>query len=758
MPPGGIGTYVLKMSRVLAAAGETVHIIGRLWEGAPRKVERLQGGKLVLHRVSIDQPVVLDGKGPVSEAAMKETKGLRRWNSGAECFSWHAGLLAESLVESEGIDVIEAQEYDAPLYYFLLRRALGLGPKARPPCIIHLHSPSELIFRYNEWDTTRSDYVTAKRIEDYTIASADAWLCPSHYLASQVERHYRLKSDAVTVIPLPIGNISAPERDPSIWEHGSICYAGRLEPRKGVIEWVEAAVAVADEHPTAKFEFIGSDLPYTGTVSMKAFLQSRIPSSLQSRFIFRGPCTQEKLKGFLKKARIGAVPSRWENFPNACVEAMGSGIPVVASRDGGMVEMIRDGTTGWLAPTSGSKGLADALRRALSTPPQELAKMGKAASEDIQLLCDDSKVLRSHLEFRRGVLAMPATRSSCLPPCLPRADRPFDQKVTRRQACAGENVSLAIVVSCTEHEPNLVPCLESIRNQTLNPAGVVVVVAKSKVGNFQRDVEFSRQNGWVVVESPGKQIAKDKNIAIEEILSRGIHPIGLVFLDSADRLSPTFTEKCVSVLMQCPEVGLLSPWTKYEGGDNYFAAFPCPAFPYQLIANDTVPATVIRTEALLDAGGFRDMLEEGYEMWDLVNAVMSADWVGTTLPSLLSERVVQTGPRISSSGVDDHCRMRREVIARFAELAAGGAQTLIPLFKWHFRPYPERVSRDGDKGTRGIKRPSDILRLPLREQAKLAWAAFHNPQYAVAFMLWHSKRAIERAGNRLICSIRRYTC
>ena len=164
---------------------------------------------------------------------------------------------------------------------------------------------------------------------------------------------------------------------------------------------------------------------------------------------------------------------------------------------------------------------------------------------------------------------------------------------------------------------------------------------------------------------------------------------------------------------------------------------------------------MVRTEALLEAGYFRDMLEEGYEMWDLVNAVMAAGWAGITLPSLLSERVVPIGPALFSSTVDDHHRMRKEVIARFPELVAKEAQTLILLLKSPFRPFPYTRSSgfDGETLTRLLFRPSDILQLPLRAQLKLAGTAFHNPRLALAFILWNTKRAVERAGTWFVRSV-----
>jgi glycosyltransferase involved in cell wall biosynthesis len=257
---GGIGTYVLHFSRLLAESGHTVHVIAPRWQGAPREVEKRCGGRLIVHRVSLDTPVAAFRDPRNSEIAERELRGLHAADFTAQAFAWQAGLLTERLVEEQAVDVIEAQEWEAPLYYFQLRRALGLGPKTQPPCIVHLHSPAEFIFRHNEWSIGWPGYLTGKRHEDYSIGAADAWLCPSAFLAGQAEAFYGLGAGSIEVIPLPIGDFPAIERGDDVWKHGSICYIGRLEPRKGLIEWIEAAVAVARDDPSAQFEFIGADL------------------------------------------------------------------------------------------------------------------------------------------------------------------------------------------------------------------------------------------------------------------------------------------------------------------------------------------------------------------------------------------------------------------------------------------------------------------------------------------------------------------
>ena len=370
-PSGGIGVYAAHLSRLLAKRGDTVHVIGQRWAKTDDTVEVQCGGHLLIHRVPYEDGASLfpRRRHPALNGHLEQRLFASEYPP--QCFSWRASLLAEKLVEEEDIDVIEAQEYEAPLYFFQLRRAIGLGPRRRPPCVIHLHSPTEFIARHNAWDLSRPGVVIAKRLEDYCIAAADALLCPSHYLARQAEQHYGLAPGAIDVVPYPLGDTPSVSRAPSTWQCRAICFVGRLEPRKGVFEWVEAAIRVAREHSEpVRFDFIGADTIHQGT-SVRALLERRIPHGLQSSFRFFGERPRSLLTEHLATARAAVVPSRWENFPYSCIEAMAAGLPVIATREGGMAEMIEEGHSGWLAETVQPEHLAEALRA-----PWQLARAG----------------------------------------------------------------------------------------------------------------------------------------------------------------------------------------------------------------------------------------------------------------------------------------------------------------------------------------------------------------------------------------------
>ena len=121
-PSGGIGTYALHFARLLAEHGETIHVIGPAWKGAEGPVEESLGGRLIVHRVPFrDWTSPLDWR-PSPAVRSEEARALFASACPAQCFAWQASALAERLVEEEGIDVVETQDYEAPLYFFQVVR------------------------------------------------------------------------------------------------------------------------------------------------------------------------------------------------------------------------------------------------------------------------------------------------------------------------------------------------------------------------------------------------------------------------------------------------------------------------------------------------------------------------------------------------------------------------------------------------------------------------------------------------------------
>ncbi len=415
-PMGGIGTYVRHIARLLAEHGETVHVIAERWVGAPRATEILFDGRLVIHRVWTTRP------SEDSSTAHEDADVLEAMTASAfpaQAFGWQAACLAERLVASTSIDVIEAQDYEAPLYHFLTRRRRGLGPSAQPPCFVHLHTTYEEVCLANGWPVDTPHARLVKQQEDAAIRAADALLAPSRFMARHTETQYGLEPGSIATVPYPVGDVPVLERAAETWQTGTIVFVGRYEVRKGLFEWVPAAARAAALWPSLRFAFIGADTALAGeerSSSVRTALEASLPAGVRHAFAFHDAVPQPRLWDHLRGARIAVVPSRWENFPNACVEAMCSGLPVLATPNGGMVEMIDDGVTGWIAESNSTDDLARTLERALSVSADGLAAMGRQAAQSIRASCDDTRTVERQLEFRRALAKTGAGRSRHLDP------------------------------------------------------------------------------------------------------------------------------------------------------------------------------------------------------------------------------------------------------------------------------------------------------------------------------------------------------
>jgi len=87
---------------------------------------------------------------------------------------------------------------------------------------------------------------------------------------------------------------------------------------------------------------------------------------------------------YLRFARIGCLTSTAEGLPNALLEYMAAGLPVVATRVGGAAEVVHDRITGHLVPSGDAKRLAERLVELLANPA-EAARMGQLGRKRVEM-------------------------------------------------------------------------------------------------------------------------------------------------------------------------------------------------------------------------------------------------------------------------------------------------------------------------------------------------------------------------------------
>jgi len=172
----------------------------------------------------------------------------------------------------------------------------------------------------------------------------------------------------ITLIP---NGISAPAGDASREEGRHVLYVGRLVEDKGVRYLVEAM----GQCPEETLIVVG-DGPEMRSLSRLAAGMGNVS--------FAGRIPPDRLEEYYREARVLVLPSlRNEGMPNAIMEAMVRGIPVVASRNAGTPDLVKDGETGFLVEPGDSTAIASAIRR-LSADPKLRSRLGANGLQEMK--------------------------------------------------------------------------------------------------------------------------------------------------------------------------------------------------------------------------------------------------------------------------------------------------------------------------------------------------------------------------------------
>jgi len=193
-----------------------------------------------------------------------------------------------------------------------------------------------------------------------TAQAADLALAPSEATAAEIRRDYRVED--VGVIPNVTGGLNVAPAGEVEETPGYLLFVGRLRIRKGVEVLLEALRELRRQVP-------GATLRIAGDGEHRAALERRVDElGLRDAVSFLGSCDAARVRTLLKGAAALVVPSIYEGMPLVVLEAMDTGVPVVASAVSGIPEVVVDGETGWLVPPEDPEALAGALAEVLTDP------------------------------------------------------------------------------------------------------------------------------------------------------------------------------------------------------------------------------------------------------------------------------------------------------------------------------------------------------------------------------------------------------
>jgi colanic acid/amylovoran biosynthesis glycosyltransferase len=204
---------------------------------------------------------------------------------------------------------------------------------------------------------------------------------------------------------IPLGEIPFQKRVPPTDGAWLCVQACRLIPKKGLTTTIRAFAEFAREYPKATLTIAGEgpQLEELRALARKFGLENRVE--------FTGFLPQAELRALYARAHFFLHPSETasdgdvEGVPNSMLEAMASGLPVLATLHGGIPEAVERGTSGWLVAERDYAGLAHALLT-LAKTESHYSKMSAAAATRVSALFDLTAQARTLEGYYREAIAL----------------------------------------------------------------------------------------------------------------------------------------------------------------------------------------------------------------------------------------------------------------------------------------------------------------------------------------------------------------
>lgn len=152
---------------------------------------------------------------------------------------------------------------------------------------------------------------------------------------------------------------------------------GNIRRVKGHDVLIRAASMLSSQYPAASFSIAGEVLEPDYFQELQTLVRE---TGLSERFRFAGGVAN--LRKYLAECDMFVLPSRSEGFSNAIVEAMASGLPVIATSVGGNAEAVLDGVTGLVVPPDDPVALSEAMMYFISNPGK-VREMGAAGRKRV---------------------------------------------------------------------------------------------------------------------------------------------------------------------------------------------------------------------------------------------------------------------------------------------------------------------------------------------------------------------------------------
>lgn len=387
---GGIATYTKNLSQILSSHGCQITVITL----SDLNNDRIDWNGIAVERVKVPQWAY-------------RLKKLLKCKAGEY-------IICAFLIRRR-IDRLLRQRKPDVIHYANFK-SVGLFRRKDIPCVIRMSSDNvlwrEAYKTYYKYEEAFAKVSVDDRLELYATRRADGVFAPSKLVAGITAKRIH-KEVKVIESPAPI-----PAKTVSLGKNRMdgkpyLLYYGSLSRMKGIHTIGEILPDILAAYPDLNFVFIGHDYHLRfddRKVSCASYLMER-SGCYRDRVIIEDYLEPERLYPIIKGAICCIFPSRIDNLPNTCLEAMAFKKPVIATRGASFDQIITDGYSGLLTEIDDPPGLRDAICRMLALSAEERALMGSNAYLRA-LECHGDAIYTQVMNFYKEVILQYETNRS----------------------------------------------------------------------------------------------------------------------------------------------------------------------------------------------------------------------------------------------------------------------------------------------------------------------------------------------------------
>ena len=634
---GGIGQFVAAAAQLLSRIADVTIITTSDLEQDYQRL-RTEGDRR------------LPGQGVqfafVPEPTVEEAGG---WYNAAHCYGARVYERLKQLYPEGGPELIEFPDFRSESFV-TLQAAEALDPfLAETRVCVRIHTSGEICAVLDGYYPRDLSSQALYEMERFSLAHADRLLWPGGDVLGTYQRFYGIDALAPPMrIRHPYaGPVAVPGSDAGFRVNRQlrILYGGRLERRKGVQQLIQAATSLYRDD--FRLTLIGGD---TNTAPLGGSMRQQLELAIAEdpRIELREPLDRQMLAAAISEHDAVVIPSLWECWPYAALEALRLNRPILAAPVGGLVEIVQPGASGWLASDTSAVSLVEALEPLLDRR-DELERMvrSEAPAARAQALGDEREILDAYQALSRT---------------QPR--RSGEQRRFRSRPPL-----VSAIVPYYRASRYVSDAIDSLLAQTYPRLEIMLV----NDGSFEEQdwivAEIAARLPVTVVTQMNQGLGAARNFGVLQSRGRYVFP-----LDCDNIAEPEFIARCVEILERRRDVAYVTTWSRYidDGG----VPLSGPAIGYQPLGNRA--ALVARHNVAGDAAAVirRRIFDSGFryseeltslEDWALYRELHRAGHFGVVIPERLLRYRVRADSMTAEFALPKLERLEGEIDALICE-------------------------------------------------------------------------------------------